>query len=80
MRADKVSSVHFPYFLGEDEHYANRVFLLYDGIHYDPMGLESNGEIIQTVFPSSNFNVQFEALALAEECKKVRYFVHFLIN
>ena len=74
MRADKVSSVHFPCVLGEDEHYANRVFLLYDGIHYDPMGLESNGEIIQTVFPSSNFNVQFEALALAEECKKVRYF------
>lgn len=56
---------------GEDAHYSNRVFILYDGIHYDPLGLESNGQIVQTVFPSSNFNVQVEALALAEDCKKV---------
>jgi len=55
---------------GENENYGSRVFLLYDGIHYDPMGLEANGEIIQTVFPSSAYDMQFQALAIAEECKK----------
>jgi len=59
---------------GEDANYGNRVFLLYDGIHYDPLGLESNGEIIQTVFPCSAYNFQVEALALAEECKKQRQY------
>jgi len=55
---------------GETESYGNRVFLLYDGIHYDPLGLESKGEIIQTVFPATDFNIQVEALAIAEACKK----------
>lgn len=54
---------------GENENYGSRVFLLYDGIHYDPLGLECNGEIIQTVFPSSAYNIQVEALAIAENCK-----------
>lgn len=26
---------------GEDQHYAQRVFLIFDGIHYDPLYLES---------------------------------------
>jgi len=59
---------------GENENYGSRVFLLYDGIHYDPMGLESKGEIIQTVFPCSAYNMQVEALAIAEDCKKKHQF------
>jgi len=59
---------------GESENYGSRVFLLYDGIHYDPMALESNGEVIQTVFPASAFNMQVEALAVAENCKKLHQY------
>lgn len=57
--------------IGEDEHYDNRVFLLYDGIHYDALALEENDVITQTVFPTTDMNRQIEALAIAEGCKKV---------
>lgn len=36
---------------GEDKHYPMRGFLLYDGIHYDPLYLESfNGDSQKTLF------------------------------
>ncbi|XP_057298079.1 ubiquitin thioesterase OTU1-like [Hydractinia symbiolongicarpus] len=59
---------------GEDEHYDNRVFLLYDGIHYDALALEENDVITQTVFPTTDMNRQIEALAIAEDCKKQRQY------
>jgi len=59
---------------GEDAHYKNRVFLLYDGIHYDALAMEENGAIAQTTFLTSDHNKQIEALQVAEECKKQRQF------
>ena len=44
---------------------------MYDGIHYDPMGLEENGTITQTVFPTSDPTFQTMALQVAEALKKV---------
>ena len=58
--------------LGEDACYKNRVFLLYDGVHYDPLALEKEGEIIQTTFSVDDHNIQIEAMKLAQECKRVR--------
>jgi len=59
---------------GEDNHYPNRVFVMYDGIHYDPMGLEQNNTIVQTVFPSSDSLYQAKALEVASELKNKRQF------
>ena len=58
--------------LGEDACYKNRVFLLYDGVHYDPLALEKEGELIQTTFSVDDHNIQIEAMKLAQECKRVR--------
>ena len=44
---------------------------MYDGIHYDPMCLEENGEITQTVFPTNQPQFQSMALEVAMELKKV---------
>ena len=62
-------------FSGEDNKYPNRVFVMYDGIHYDPMGLEENGKIIQTVFPTDQAQYQAQALEVANELKKVSYYL-----
>ncbi|XP_065654263.1 ubiquitin thioesterase OTU1 isoform X3 [Hydra vulgaris] len=59
---------------GENKNYHKRVFLLYDGIHYDAIGLEENGVITKTVFHTSDVNIQIEALALAEDAKKKRQY------
>lgn len=59
---------------GEDNKYPNRVFVMYDGIHYDPMGLEENGKIVQTVFPTDQPQYQAQALQVANELKKNRQF------
>jgi len=62
---------------GEVENYMNRVFLLYDGIHYDPMGYEDSsnpGVALQTAFPVTDDGVVLEALAIAEDAKKKRQY------
>lgn len=59
---------------GENNSYPNRVFVMYDGIHYDPMGLEQNNTIIRTVFPTSDVTSQQMALAVASELKEKRQF------
>ena len=41
--------------LGENENYSRQVFLIYDGIHYDPLGvINSDGTPVQTVFNSED--------------------------
>ena len=69
---------------GETKHYPNRTFLLYDGIHYDPLGLQDNDQIVQTCFPTDEPRFQSEVLALAENLKKVieiyRYYFHLIQN
>jgi len=61
---------------GEDKNYEDRVFLIYDGIHYDPLIYESvdqSGEI-HTKFSIHNAIILSQALELASEAKSVRQF------
>ncbi|XP_024867596.1 ubiquitin thioesterase OTU1-like isoform X1 [Temnothorax curvispinosus] len=60
---------------GEDQHYAQRVFLIFDGIHYDPLYLEPlDGGSIQTIFPTEDERVLLEAAQLAKEARLSRQF------
>ncbi|KAJ8668333.1 hypothetical protein QAD02_009996 [Eretmocerus hayati] len=55
---------------GEDQHYGQRVFLIFDGIHYDPLYLEPlNGGRIQSMFPSEDEVILHQAASLAQEAK-----------
>lgn len=59
---------------GEDKHYSQRVLILYDGIHYDPLMLESFDGPVQTIFSVDNAVVLTQALELAAEAKSSRQF------
>ncbi|XP_026812344.1 ubiquitin thioesterase OTU1 [Rhopalosiphum maidis] len=61
---------------GEDKDYPHRVFLIYDGIHYDPLYLESpaNPEEIQTLFPTNDDRMLDAAQMLANEAKSSRQY------
>jgi ubiquitin thioesterase OTU1 len=61
------------YDAGENEKYQNRVFVIYDGVHYDPLGVheDSSDLPLQTVFPCTDDKRLLEALSLASEAKKV---------
>lgn len=60
---------------GEDRKYGMRAFLLYDGIHYDPLYLESlTGEDKRTLFPIEEMFVYEKAEELANEAKSSRQF------
>lgn len=57
---------------GEDKNYPYRIFLIFDGIHYDALVLESSDpsrEPTQTMFPSDQLEVFDLVLALAKEAK-----------
>ena len=60
-------------FLGEDAAYKNRSFLLYDGVHYDPLAVTNPQGPAQTIFDASDDVRLTEALALAEDARKVSY-------
>lgn len=60
---------------GEDRNYGMRAFLLFDGIHYDPLYLEStSGEPPKTIFPIEDGAVYIQAEQLAREAKSSRQF------
>ncbi|XP_071443595.1 ubiquitin thioesterase Otu1 [Hetaerina americana] len=60
---------------GEDQNYGQRVLLIFDGIHYDPLYLEPlEGGKLQTIFPISDEGILTQALALSEEAKSSRQF------
>lgn len=61
---------------GEDKNYKERVFLIYDGIHYDPLVYESidHSGLIRTKFSIHNAVIMALALELASEAKSVRQF------
>ncbi|XP_031560995.1 ubiquitin thioesterase OTU1-like, partial [Actinia tenebrosa] len=63
---------------GENEKYSNRVFLIYDGIHYDPLGIQEDSSDLplQTVFPITDEKRLVEALSLAADAKKKRHFTN----
>ncbi|ODN04200.1 Ubiquitin thioesterase OTU1 [Orchesella cincta] len=60
-------SVHISNF-GEDQNFAQRIFLIYDGIHYDPLYYEPfNGGSTRTIFEVSNKKMNDLAMQLARE-------------
>jgi len=61
---------------GEDMEYPKRIFLLYDGIHYDPLVMEplDGTSACRTIFSTSDDSVVVQALELAAECKNSRQF------
>ncbi|XP_065350856.1 ubiquitin thioesterase Otu1 isoform X2 [Cloeon dipterum] len=62
---------------GEDQKYATRAFLIYDGIHYDPLYLEPyDGGAIKMIFPTTDEEVLDQARVLAQESKSSRQFTN----
>ncbi|KRT79783.1 hypothetical protein AMK59_6610 [Oryctes borbonicus] len=60
---------------GEDQNYSHRVFLLFDGIHYDPLYLEPfEGGTIQTIFPADDLILLGDAETLVKEANSSRQF------
>ena len=59
---------------GEDKFYKERIFVIYDGIHYDPLIMEplEPSQLIQTVFPTSDAAVLGQAMEIASEAKASR--------
>ncbi|OQR76037.1 ubiquitin thioesterase OTU1-like [Tropilaelaps mercedesae] len=56
---------------GEDENYDQRILLIYDGIHYDPLLLEfSDGSGIRTTFSTDDPMILASALEVAHEAKR----------
>ncbi|GAB1606733.1 ubiquitin thioesterase OTU1 [Argonauta hians] len=59
---------------GEDQKYDNRVLLIYDGIHYDPLILELDESTCETVFSTDDDYVLQQALEIAAVAKANRQF------
>lgn len=61
---------------GEDKNYKERVFLIYDGIHYDPLVYEPIDAhvTLRTKFSITNDVILAQALELASEAKSIRQF------
>lgn len=56
-----------------EEKFPNRILLIYDGIHYDPL-YENSKPIHRTIFPSHDDEVLARALCVAEKDKSNRQF------
>jgi len=62
---------------GENEKYKNRIFLIYDGIHYDPLVRESENKTAstsQSIFTCDDVAVFEEAMSISEEARQNRQF------
>lgn len=59
---------------GEDCSYPKRIFLLYDGIHFDPIHLVMDDDHVQTQFTTLDDITFVKAISLAEEAKNSRQF------
>lgn len=62
---------------GEDCDYPQRVFIIYDGIHFDPLYWEPSSPSstkIQTKFTTNNDAVMIDAMRLADEAKNAKQF------
>jgi len=64
---------------GQDHNYSSRVFLLYDGAHYDAVYLDPGVAYIpiQTVFQTTDNEAFDQALVLAREANLARQYVDF---
>ncbi len=69
-RALFLSLVTIAYISGQDESYPNRIFLIYDGIHYDPLAGS-----VKTIFPVSDEATYAEALILSKDAREVYFSV-----
>ncbi|KAH8270359.1 hypothetical protein KR018_008716 [Drosophila ironensis] len=62
---------------GEDKNFGLRVFLLFDGIHYDPLYMETaQSSAPATIFPVEEMGVFQQAKQLANEAKSSRQFTN----
>ncbi|XP_062609107.1 ubiquitin thioesterase OTU1-like [Saccostrea cucullata] len=61
---------------GEDKMYKERIFVIYDGIHYDPLIMEPLDPSlpVQTIFPTNDASVLAQAMEIASEAKASRQF------
>nr|VZI48434.1 unnamed protein product [Spirometra erinaceieuropaei] len=60
---------------GEDKAYQQRILLLYDGIHYDPLAMRHpNKGTVQTIFPTTLNSILDDARALADSVRKAGLF------
>ncbi|CAH2002023.1 unnamed protein product [Acanthoscelides obtectus] len=60
---------------GEDKDYPHRVFLMFDGIHYDPLYLEpADGSMIRTIFSTEDTGILKQAEQLAQEANTSRQY------
>jgi len=61
---------------GEDQNYKERILVIYDGIHYDPLMLEpfeNNGDL-QTIFSTNDASLLSQAMEIADEAKASKQF------
>ncbi|XP_057376067.1 ubiquitin thioesterase OTU1-like [Daphnia carinata] len=69
---------------GEDQNYGQRILLIYDGIHYDPLYLEPfDGSSNKTLFPTTDTSVLQQAEELAAEARASHQFTdvnHFTLK
>ncbi|SPP87170.1 ubiquitin thioesterase OTU1 [Drosophila guanche] len=62
---------------GEDKNFGLRVFLLFDGIHYDPLYMETlQNSVPATIFPVEEMGVYQQAEQIANEAKSSRQFTN----
>ncbi|KAL5503137.1 hypothetical protein EMCRGX_G010043 [Ephydatia muelleri] len=60
---------------GQNGGYENRILLIYDGIHYDPLVLATpSGAVVQKVFSVADSVVLAKAQAIAKDACKMRQF------
>lgn len=62
---------------GQDQNYRTRIFILYDGTHYDPVYLDpaDSNLPIQTIFETTDMVAYEKALTLAGEYNRSRQYV-----
>ncbi len=70
---------------GEDQGYSERVFLIYDGIHYDALFMEPFDQAggVEVVFSTKDDAIMIQALDLAKEAQSSRQFTdttHFSLR
>lgn len=64
---------------GEDKTYSERIFLLYDGVHYDPLVLEApdgSGAILELRFSATDDAVMLQAMDIAREAQSSGQFTN----
>ena len=66
---------------GEDKFYKERIFVIYDDIHYDPLIMEplEPSQLIQTVFPTSDADVLGQAKASRQNTDVANFSIRCLV-